>query len=239
MKYLKRLAWDSDFFGYKVGEIFVDGLKEDALASALHEAKEQGYHLLYAKIFFDNLKLNELMLQQGGFLADERVTYSLELREDDKNFKVNDGVQAYLEKEADQNLIGLALQCGEYSRFKIDKKIGEEKFVDLYRTWIKKSVSGEISEKVLVYQIDGAKVGLITLAQAGDCGTLGLIGVDGDFRGRKIGQQLVVAAKRYFAEKNLPKLVVSTQGKNISACRFYEKCGFSVVARKNIYHFWL
>jgi len=239
MEILKKLEWDSDFFSYQVGEIVANGLSEEIFAKTLNEAKLKNYRLVYAKIPPDDLKLNKLAQQRGGFLVDERIIYSLTLKDEYKNLQVCHQIKEYSGEQACQELIDLAMQCGEYSRFKIDKKIGGQKFIDLYTTWIKKSVIGEIAEKVFVYEVAGKNIGLLTLAVKNGYGSTGLLAVDNNFRGQKIGSRLFDAAKKYFAKNGLVKIIAVVQGKNISACRFHEKCGFLVFARENFYHFWL
>jgi ribosomal protein S18 acetylase RimI-like enzyme len=63
--------------------------------------------------------------------------------------------------------------------------------------------------------------------------------VDGRMRGRRVGEALVHASERWFAEHGCREWRVVTQGDNTPACRLYEKCGCSVAGVTFFFHFWL
>ncbi|PTM59902.1 GNAT family N-acetyltransferase [Desmospora activa] len=52
--------------------------------------------------------------------------------------------------------------------------------------------------------------------------------VDNDFRGYGIGRQCIEQAKHWARERGMPGIMLETQSNNVSACKFYESCGFII-----------
>lgn len=108
----------------------------------------------------------------------------------------------------------------------------------LYEIWIEKSCSG-YADAVLVAEVDAQPAGYVTChAKESEHGEIGLVGVSPDYRQQGLGRQLVEAACRWFAERSLCHVTVVTQGRNISAQRLYQRCGFVTKAIQLWYHRW-
>jgi dTDP-4-amino-4,6-dideoxy-D-galactose acyltransferase len=133
----------------------------------------------------------------------------------------------------------LAIQSGEYSRFKTDPNFGISEFERFYKEWIINSVSGKIADGILIYKNNDRIVGMITYKIKDNFCTIGLLAVDRDFRGKSIGKLLIGGLINELTGKNISRLYVVTQKANHAACRFYEKCGFIVDKVENVYHFWI
>ena len=80
---------------------------------------------------------------------------------------------------------------------------------------------------------------MATLKITADKGVIGLIAVSPLSQGKGYGHILNDACCNELIMRNINTIEVATQKDNKSACRFYEKCGFSVQSVTNIYHFWL
>lgn len=137
------------------------------------------------------------------------------------------------------DLEALAIQSGPYSRFSVDPKLPEEKFIELYKIWINRSLKKEIADEVLVIREGENVVGMVTLGEKDGKGDIGLIAVERDRRGRKYGEALVRAAQCWFIRRGYEFGQAVTQGGNIPACSLYKKCGYSVEKVEYFYHFWL
>jgi streptothricin acetyltransferase len=54
------------------------------------------------------------------------------------------------------------------------------------------------------------------------------IAVDAGFRRRGVGRALIKQAMGWSHERNLAGIMLETQDNNLSACKFYERCGFQL-----------
>lgn len=231
MQNIELLSWDSRFFKYKVGRVTSSHLQD-----ALRDAKKEGIKLLYLFVDPKNKELNKSAIVNGGGLVDEKVTFVANVQKaQDSN--IDEGIVPY-EGELTDELLSLALQSGEYSRYKIDTHFVHNEFERLYTEWIKKSLSHEIAKEVLVYKSNMREVGLLTLGEKDKRADIGLLAVDANFRGKSVGTKLIQAAMKRAKALGFDEIQVATQKKNEIACRFYTKNGFVQERIDNIYHFW-
>ncbi len=128
-----------------------------------------------------------------------------------------------------------------YSRFGVDNRIPPDKFEELYRVWIERSVRREIADDVLVVT-NGAGVeslaGMVTVKVTEGVGNIGLIAVSEEYRGQGIGSLLVQAAHHWMYRRHASEMNVITQRANAPACRLYERTGYSLASVQYYYHFW-
>ena len=81
---------------------------------------------------------------------------------------------------------------------------------------------------------------MITLKIDDEEGHIGLVAVGEDCRGKGIGSLLVQAVEEYlYTNTSIRLLKVVTQWENIPARHLYEKNGFLIDDKTNIYHWWL
>lgn len=233
------LDWDSGFFGYKVAEIKAKNLTPEELGVILEELKRQRIRLIYFFVDSQDRLFNKTVLSSGGLLVDEKITYIkkldafLKVREWDKNIK------SYLGKKLNRQLISLALQSGQYSRFKTDTNFVSNEFERLYTEWIRKSLSGILANEVLVYTKGGVEAGFVTIGEKDRRAGVDLIAVDEKFRGKTLGRKLMEAAFIKAFSLGYDMIQVVTQKLNYPACKFYEKLGFRVESVINVYHYWV
>ncbi|WP_051718356.1 GNAT family N-acetyltransferase [Hymenobacter sp. IS2118] len=234
---LQHLAWDSDFLGFPVARLAAGGLGASAIAAAVAEARQAGYRLLYAIVLPTDTAGGEALRQAGSGLADRKVTYAMALTAADAvsiSPAISDATAYSMQLES------LAWQSGEYSRFRLDRRFQPGVFQELYSQWLRNSLSGELARRVLVWRsAQDPEAGLLTLGEKNGRADIGLLAVDVAARGQRGGQQLVAAARAQAAAWGFATLQVVTQGDNVAACRFYEKCGFLPESEEHIYHLWL
>jgi len=232
------LPWDSKTFGYTVASIEQTTRTKKELAAIIADLKEHQVHLAYWMIDPEDRESVAAASINGGFLADQKVTFVRavgdELVQDDDN-----GIVSYLHRELNDRVLSLALQSGVYSRYKVDPHFVKGEFETLYRAWIEKSLRGDIAEDVLVCEEGKGVAGLITVGTKNGRGDIGILSVDENFRGKAIGSRLVQAALSHFHARGHASCQVVTQKGNEGACRFYRKCGFEEERTWNVYHFWL
>ena len=117
---LNRLDWDSNFFAMEVGVVDFSATHKLDFNAILLKAKEQKLDLVYlrSRIEISNIKDN-FDLQ----LVDKKVTYTIDISKIDiKPTQANVSIFPIMETPP-KVLIELSFLAGNYSRFKVDKKI--------------------------------------------------------------------------------------------------------------------
>lgn len=209
-------------------------VQHNSFASA---AEVAAFNLLY--VFSDStLVFPEWFTEKFSVqLVDEKLTYEKPLS---SQTAAVSAVQLLPEDFVpDAAFEALAIQSGIYSRFSIDEKFPKEKFHEMYRLWLQRSINRSFADAVLVYEQNKAVAGFITLREMSDGAEIGLVAVDHQFRGMGIASKLLDAAE--FSLSNNPKakyMRVVTQAANNPACRLYEKAGYCVTKRQYVYHCW-
>lgn len=235
---IKNLSFESDLFGYSVGQIETISLNSNQLAHKLEQATKENYKLLYWAVSPTDSIANQAASYNNGFLADKKVTYACQLS-DSGLVQCSKNIVSYIGRSLTEPLISLALQAAEYSRFRVDSNFINNEAEKLYTMWIKNSLSGEIAQEVFVYCEADHEIGLITLGEKDGRCDISLLSVDQQFAGQGVGKKLMEAAFLYAKKKRYNTMQVVTQKENNRACRFYEKCGFMEESFVNVYHFWL
>ncbi|MCD6577663.1 MAG: GNAT family N-acetyltransferase [Anaerolineaceae bacterium] len=230
------LTWDTEFFGIKTGRIIPASLQGNQLASILAEMRQKGFQLVYWASKCQYAYNFQLYSNQ---LVDKKTTFKINLQNIHLDKLPQPRTEPYSSSFSYAQLEKIAIQSGIFSRFALDKNFPHEKFIALYKTWIRKSVSGEMADEVLVILDNKNIAGMVTLSYKGVVGDIGLIAVEKKFRGRKLGQQLVWDAQRKFIQHGCHTARVITQGDNLPACLLYEKCGYQKTKVEFYYHFWL
>lgn len=228
MKDLEILTWDSEFFNLKVAKCTTLFSQEELLL-LLENIKKQQIDLFY---FFTNQPLPFSYFDSYTCqLVDEKITYQKEIFSTFLSFP-----HIFSPCFISQELTNLAIQSGQYSRFKKDKKISQQQFEQLYQLWMQNSVNHQMAEQVLIYQTNQEIQGVVTLQKDGK---IGLISVNPTMQRQGIGTALMLAAEQYFSQKKNHFLTVITQKDNVNACLFYEKLGYKQQSLEYVYHFWL
>ena len=226
---IKRLDWDSDFFGYAVGEIELKNSNQQYLIESLKEA--EGFKLIYV-ISDEELNFNAKELELVDIKTRLRKTNIAEAT------SVCENVGEYRGGE-DEQLQKLALQSGVFSRFKVDKHFNNGEFKKLYLKWIEDSINKSIADKVIIYEEHGQNCfGFVTLKFKNYFSEIGLIAVDENSRGKGIAKKLLNYADQSTLLHGLEQIEVVTQYKNVPAMKLYEKAGYQIVSKKYIYHLW-
>lgn len=238
---LHHLDWDSDFFHKKIGRIDYDYHQENILLTLLNESLNLDYELVYLFCPQDIFIPDNILNKYSGKLVDRKVLYTKEVTENncpsisfrDTNINIvryDDGI---LCPELEQ----LTYLSGKYSRFRNSDYFSEDDFQKLYKTWMVKSINGEIADSVYVVKEKSEIMGMITLKHKMNRSEIGLISVSESAQGKHYGSNLISTCVKDVILKENGWLDVPTQMENKTACKFYEKQGFYIKSITNIYHF--
>ena len=231
-----RKDWDSDFFGFEVYEIPSEVISPNDVEACLDHCRKKDARLVYYQRPEGEGEIQLNVKDVHTFLADHKTTL---IKRSLKKKNPSLPVEAFDKVEAVSDLYPLAIETGVQSRFKVDPRIPNEKFEELYELWIKGSVEGRMADEVLVIKKDGDVTALVTLKVKEGCGDIGLIGVSKDFRGQGFATELLKASENWTVEKGFDCLTVVTQGKNETAMKLYLRNGFDVSDVKLFYHLWM
>jgi ribosomal protein S18 acetylase RimI-like enzyme len=255
---IKRLSWDSDFFGIEVFGSWVHDLPD--AGTLIPSLRDTGAGLVYIFLQQNLDRLHGQLLAHGAVLYDEKITYAkapepgapepggslpggslpgVSLPGGSRPYPGSgDIIEAYRGPLTD-DLLRLSYLAGHESRFRKDPRLSGS-FETLYRLWITNSLNGSVADRVFVCRTEEGIRGMVTCKIGGDGqGSIGLIATDASCQGRGIGRRLVRMAEEYCSAKGATALSVVTQASNTQACRFYENAGFTVCKRENVYHLWL
>lgn len=237
----RPLPWDTGFLGVGVGTLRLGGgWTVEAVQAALASDEARAFDLLVVTHPGDSAPLRPALEDAGARLFDTKLDYSMAVPAG------SPAGQQDIERigeEADaaerSALEALALESGRFSRFRLDPRIGEPRWRELYRLWVHNSLAGEMADAVFVHRRAGAITGFVTVKrQDPDEARIGLIGVDAAERGKGVGTRLVAAALHWAAAHELTNLRVATQQANRAACQFYTSRGFTLTSETDIYHLW-
>jgi len=225
---IKKLDWDSQFFGFPVGEILIEKdfshsiklntdvfkffqVKSTFPLDIISDTHVQSYwetKIIFKKQITENQYLTESILDFDEFPLPEKSLYHL------------------------------AYESGKYSRYKQDKNFSEGKFKQLYELWIVNSINKSFADKIFYHKENEEILGFVTLKIIENNAQIGLIAVSPNTQGRGLGKKLLQYAENFCYKKNIKTLFITTQLENAPACNFYTKMGYEISDKTIIKHFW-
>lgn len=235
--YVQKLNWDTEFFNIKVGSIDISHFNLKEIDEVMKKAQNSLYRLVY---LFDkelNAARSEMLVSYNGCeLVDTKIVFYKDLG-DAKIYKEN--CRDFLPTDDLDNLYFLALESGKYSRYKLDLNFNYTDFERLYRTWIDKSISGQIADKFIVYELKNRIIGFVSFRYQDKLSQIGLIAVAPEARGMGVGKQLIACVEALSLRQGCIGMMVATQEKNQIACSFYKQLNMIIKEKINIYHLWI
>ena len=237
---VEPLEWDSDFFGFAVGQVICEDPSEDFLEAIISECTEEGVRCLYVKVSEPETTKNLLFSKSGLTLVDQPVLLRKNLREGVDVPRLAAGAIQPAEGTDLDGVRELARVNHSNSRFFVDPLFPREKSMALYARWIDRAWQ-KCPDGVFVARSGDSVVGYITCELCGsveNSGRIGLVGVAATHRGRGFGAALVLAACTFFQEQGRWAVEVVTQGDNLSALRLYNRLGFCAVSKSACFHRW-
>lgn len=242
MNYFEILEWDSVFFGFRVARM-TSNVTLIYVPTILKALVEQEVQLVYWAVEPPMTDIQHSILKLGGVFVDKKVTFMKTLMTTPPAIPSAIAVTSYDQTVMTVELSRLAIQAGLFSRFQVDPRIGYDKFAALYQLWMEKSIRRELAEDVLVIHDDTRShrpiIGVATVGQKNGRGDIGLVAVDGQYRGRGLARALMHATDQWFYQHHYRTAQVVTQGDNTVACHLYAKAGYTIDHVEWLYHYWV
>lgn len=239
---IEFLEWDSNFFKKTIGKIEINKLSDELQLAEVLATEKENYDLIYLfspedillpeNTFFTNFTLTKV---------DTKVIYSWQLKTNKKDLVENTRSSAVINYSADKLSKELALlvyDSGIHSRYFTDPNFSIKEFENMYYIWAEKSLKREIADYFFVTKEKAINSFVTLKINKNRFGTIGLISVNKNLRGKGIGSQLLDKVKLTCIKHKLLGFTVATQKANTNACRFYEKNGCVVLSKTNVYHLW-
>jgi dTDP-4-amino-4,6-dideoxy-D-galactose acyltransferase len=230
------LAWDSAFFGRRIGRVTA-ALRDAAGIAALERwADATTVDCLYLLVPCDALETVRLAEEAGFLLMDVRVTLGGELVTTPSTGAIRPARPTDIPA-----LRAVAKASHQATRFYADPGFSKDRCDELYATWIEK-LCADSATAVFVAESDGHPAGYVTTSLQGaaghERGSIGLFAVAAAARGRGVGSALLGAAGAWFAARGAHAVEVVTQGRSIGAQRLYQRHGLQTAALELWYHRW-
>jgi dTDP-4-amino-4,6-dideoxy-D-galactose acyltransferase len=231
---VRRLDWDSEFFGVPIGEGHPITVDEVAAVDAW--AADERLRCVYLCVPTENFVLLHAAESLGFHLVGVHVSCDA-----CAPFGIAAGTDHILVRPAQPTDIAalerIAGGAHPDTRFHADPGFSRESCRRLYETWIRRSTEGW-ADCVLVAEPGTDVAGYVTLHRRGGSARIGLIAVAGDTRRMGLGRSLMRAAFDWCEHQRIERVTVTTQAQNVAALRFYVRCGFTVDRMDFWLHKW-
>lgn len=203
------LTWDTEFWGMKIGKASSSNIDKWAVENTI------GCICLLVPL--NHVEEIQAAEERGFRFMDIRVTLGCRTRGQIAN------VHSFKAEEID-SLAEIARVSHRITRFYADPVFSDERCDDLYETWLRSSCDGWADDVIVV----GEAQGYCTVHINDGVGSIGLIAVEENARGNGLGTDLVCGAIDHCYTRGIEKITVVTQGRNVSALRLFERCGFQI-----------
>ncbi len=237
------LPWDTDFFRCRIARVCGDTLKPEQAAEIDDWSRSHRIQCLYFLSRADDPLTIQTAEQHGFALVDIRITFERVLMRSPELARPNlpVGVSIRPSQAGDQTgLQAIAGTAHTATRFFNDSHFPHQRVEDLYAVWIALEVQGRAQTVLVAASTANQPLGYVSchLDAAQRKGTIGLVGVDAENRGKGIGKNLVLAAADWFRARETREVTVVTQGNNLAAQRLYQHCNFLSQNLQLWYHKW-
>lgn len=250
---MRPLTWDSQHFGVSAAELSrLYWLPSQPLGSlqrlvdACHRSLvERDVQWIVARLRCDQLDALHHLENLGLRLMDTSLELGLNKHEAQiageqaSNPSTSGGVTLREGRHADGEELSRVAATFTENRFHRDPRIDDDSAAGVYRQWVSNAAAG-LRQNVLVAEVAGRLAGFCTYQDASsaelDVGTIGLLTVAPEFRGRGIARSLVDGAVR---KMNACRIVSSTQVENFASQRTFASLGFKTLGARHTLHGWL
>jgi len=236
----EHLPWDSKFFGFPVAKVVSGTISAAECRAILDWCRDERVRFLY--YLADDDIASWAAASAGGFqVVDVRVKLVLDRTWPRLPAPGLSPEVVLREATADDlpALLPIATSVHTDSRFFADPAVPREKAAELFSLWLRRSIDHSIADVVFVAEVDGVAVSYISAKVADGIGTIGVVGVGAEARGRGVGMAMVQRTLGWFADAGTREVSVVTQARNVMAQRVYQRCGFLTASTNFWYHRWL
>lgn len=237
---IRRLDWDSQFFGLSMGRLYAENLTDEQLEAALTNARAG--KLKFVEIFCDISDGQSIFFSEsrGFHLADIRILFEKNLKEDMEHISLPANLDFKKAGEEDIDHLktiskGLFRDSRYYQYNKFDSKIVDS----LYQTWIEKAVLGKFDDECYCLFNNKKILAFCSLKYNNHAASIGLFAVNSSYNKKGFGSLILKSVFHLLTNRGITLLTCITQGRNSGAMRLYQKHGFYTGKIILCYYRWL
>jgi len=236
---IKKLVWDSEFFGFKVGKVTIYDDQDFNPIEFKKKVQNENYELVYV------FKYSTMLSWQNIIKADLEmmdIMLTMTKKFDKESYKnISYDFRTELSSKELEECYEIAEQTAVVSRFYKEKKIGAVKTKALYRKWIDNALNQSFSDGLFLTKYQGIITGIHILKTDNEnkIGNFTLTGVNKNCKRMGLGSKLWTQSFGYWAEESDISIIRSPFSfQNAESFNFHLKMGFAKVEEaKYIYHF--
>jgi len=231
----RLLEWDTAFFGHRIACADRSRPARSDVDRAQEWMRKEGVDCLYWRVDPESPASLRAMEDAGFLLVDIRLTMERRVQPSVEHPPSEGDLVQASDLPA---LRRIARDSHGATRFYQDPHFSRTRCADLYETWIEGACKGG-AEAVLVAREGAQPLGYLTceIPEPG-VGSIGLMAVAEEARGRRLGSWLGETALRWFAARGCGRVTVVSQGRNVPAVDLYESLGFETTGVEHYYHGW-
>jgi hypothetical protein len=228
------LGWDSEFFGFGIGKVDLDGLDAAVIAEVEAEARAQGVVCLYGSLDPIDLQATYRVQELGYRFVEAATTF--DLRPDEPPIPRPPGVTVRLGTPEDSDALAEMVDgLAPWSRYAVDPRFGLQASLAMQRAWAARALSEASDEHQLVLAEDPS--GVIAFITRTIHPTARVDGVGTTARGSGAARYLIEDARAWAGDRAL--LGGPIAARNVHALRYVSHCSYRVVQVRYLYHRWL
>jgi dTDP-4-amino-4,6-dideoxy-D-galactose acyltransferase len=223
------LEWDTRHFGVKIARL-PEPRDRDQLKEGIAAAERAGVQCLVTLIELD---------QTAAIVATEAAgfrSYDVRLELDRVASDAASATPIPATGADLPRLEEIARTSFFDSRFYADPNFDNERAAEMYAIWVRRGIDDD--DRLLLTTEERGGFIVCHLDTEARIGTIDLIAVADDARGRGAGTQLVEAAETAFAAAGITRTRVVTQARNIAAQRLYQRRGYRTATASLWLHRW-
>jgi ribosomal protein S18 acetylase RimI-like enzyme len=234
---LRKLDWDTGFFGRKMGTLALamplaprdtaEAIADD-LRFALEQAAADGYAHLIFRVPAGAPRLIHAAEQAGMRLVDIGIDLGLQLDGTRLPSLANADVRPATGDDI-EDLCLIAEDAFGFSRFGADPFFGPDQVTAFHRQWTTNLCNG-LAAVVLVAEAADEIAGFVACSLDGNAARIPLIATSDAHRRQGIGRALIGAALRWSGAAGARTIRVKTQAANYPALVLYERMGFTIAS---------
>ncbi len=238
------LAWDSKFFGYRIGRVLGDTMTRTRARTLEEWSRSEQIEVLYFLTRADCSTSIQAAQEFGFYMTDIRLTLAMPQGCRARISSAPASDEFFVRQAATGDvpaLESIARRSHRDTRFFSDPRFPRSKAEDLYATWIRLECEGKADVVLVAAGSDDAPMGYVSchLDPQSGSGQIGLCATHERIRGKGVGTTLIHAALEWFWNHGAAQVSVVTQGRNIAAQRLYQRCGFCTADVQLWFHCWM